>query len=109
MRYPIPQHKREHPDAALESGFAPFGQSREQNLRVRTGTKPMPERSKLVAQLEMVINFAIVDDPIAVLCVPHRLLRRVGQVDYAEPPVPERDGSRNAVEHPPAGPIRPAM
>ena len=53
------------------------------------------------AQLAEVVDLAVEDEPERAVLVRHRLARRVGQVDDAEPPVPEGEGrSRWNPSHP---------
>ncbi len=64
---------------------------------------------ELFAQLEGVVDLTIVDDPIALVGIGHRLLGGGGEVNDAEPPMTQRHRAGNAVEHFPAISVRPAM
>ena len=69
----------------------------------------MPCRPKFLAQFEVIVDLAVVDDPITAVGVGHRLQSRVREIDDAETAVTERHRPDRAFEHPPAAAVRPAM
>ena len=109
LRGLIPYDEGEHADEPVERRLAPLRVGSQQHLGIGVGAETVPGRLKLVAQLEVVVDLAVVDDPVAAVGVGHRLLRRVGEVDDAEPTMAERNRAGNAVEDAPPRPVRPAM
>ena len=105
----VPYNEGEHADETAEGGRAPLRQRSEQHLGIGLAAEEMSGRLELVAQLDVVVDLTIVDDPVALIGIGHRLPGRVGQVDDAEPPMAQRHRAGNAVEYPPAGSVRPAV
>ena len=75
----VQQHEAPHPAHALEASRPPLGKRREHHLGVALGAKGVTESLQLGTELEIIIDLAIVREPVAV-AVDHRLRRRRAQV-----------------------------
>jgi hypothetical protein len=75
---------------SLEAPRASLGEGGEHHLGVALGTKDVTESLQLGAELEVVVDFAVVRQPIAV-AVDHRLRRRRAQFDDRQALMSEGD------------------
>ncbi len=90
---PVPQGEGEHPGRALErAADAPGLEGREQRLRVRMAPPivGLAGRAELLAQLRMIVDFAVEDDHVAATGRAHRLVAGGRQVEDREPVEGER-------------------
>ena len=85
-RPPVEQRESENAVEATERRRAPCLEAVHQNLGVGVGTEPMPEVFELAAELQMVVDLAVVADPDALVFIGHRLGAR-RQVHDAQPPM----------------------
>ena len=77
----------------------------EQDLRVARAVEAMPSRPELPGELEVVVDLAVVGDPLRAVRRGHRPVAGRGQVEDRQPPVAERHGRVD--EH--AGVVRAAV
>ena len=73
LRLLVPQDESKHAHQPVERGLAPLGPGGEQYFGVGLGVEAVPRRSELFPQFEVVVDLAIVDDPIAAVDIGHRL------------------------------------
>src|SRR5438105_2978919 len=63
LRGGVPYDESEHADETAEGGLTPPHQGSQKHLRIGLGAEAMPGRLELLAQLDIVIDLTIVDDP----------------------------------------------
>ena len=88
----VPDGEREHPVEPLEAVRAPAARTGQQHLGVATRTKAVPARLELRAQLDVVVDLAVEDDPEVAVVADHRLVARRRQVDHASRRAPSPTG-----------------
>ena len=61
----------------------------EDDLAVRAGDETVAEAAQLLAQLDVVVNFAVVGQPVTSLGIGHRLPGSFGEIDDSQPTMAE--------------------
>ncbi len=87
----VPDREREHAVQVPDAVVTPRPVRGEDHPRVGRAGELEALRLELGAQLHMVVDLAVVDDPALRVGVAHRLVPGRRQVDDRQPPVPERD------------------
>src|SRR5690606_27920665 len=90
-RLAVRDRKREHTIEPLYEGWTPGVIRLEQHLGVTVREEPVTSSFELLAELDVVVDRAVVDDHQPQLGVDHRLPRLGAQVDDAEAPMSESD------------------
>ena len=88
----VPDRQPEHAVEAVERVVPPLRERLEHDLGVGVGREGAAERLQLGAQVEVVVDLAVVGDHVAPVGGVHRLLA-VGDVDDGQPPVREPAGA----------------
>src|SRR5207245_9560060 len=78
----IPEKECEHPDEAIQAPGAPARVGRQDDFRVAPA--PVGIIRKLCAQLPVVVDLAVEDQPEPAFSVCHRLPARAGEIDDAQ-------------------------
>src|SRR5579863_5953265 len=87
----IPECKGKHAVEALECPDAPGGERIQNDLGVRGGAKPIPERLKFGSQLAKVVDLAVVTEHVTMVSVDHRLLSGRREINDGQTTMPEAD------------------
>ena len=74
----------EHPVQMLDAAFTPLLIGPQEDFGVRSGAEPIPEIGQLPAQLRMVVDLAVEDDPRGGIVIGQRLMATL-DVDDREP------------------------
>ena len=91
----VVEHEREHAVEPVQAVPPPLGVGVEEHLGVGAGVKGMAGGLELGAQLAVVVDLAVVDDPVAAVGRAHRLVAGRREVEDGEPAVAERDADRS--------------
>ena len=86
----VPQHEREHAAQVIEQAIAIALVQRDDDFAVAVGQEAVAVALELAAQLAVVVDLAVADQPDRAVGVVQRLLS-AGQVDDRQPAVSERD------------------
>ena len=89
----IGDREREHAVEALDAGVAVLLVGVDDGFGVGLGAERWPRASQVAAQLAVVVDLAVEDDPDRAVLVGHRLLA-AGAVDDGQAPVAERHPRR---------------
>src|SRR5262249_43376626 len=89
----VPDGEREHPVESAEGIWSPFGKRRQHDFGVGTRSEDSALRLQFRAQLEEVVDLAVVRQDEAPVRRKHRLLGGVGEIDDGEAPMPEAERS----------------
>ena len=87
----VDEHEGEHAVEALEASLAPFPVSVQDDLGVAARHERISQRFELRAKLDVIVDLAVVDDPVAPIGSRHRLMPEWAQVEDRQPSVRERD------------------
>ena len=91
----VVDHEREHAIEPVHAVAPPLGVGVEEDLGVRTGVKYVTGGLELGAELAVVVDLAVVDDPVAVVGRAHRLVAGRREVQDGEAAMAERDADRS--------------
>ena len=91
----VPDGEAEHAVEPVERVGAPLREGLQHDLGVRVGREGATERLELAAQVEVVVDLAVVGDRVPAVGGVHRLLA-VGDVDDRQPPVRQAAGPVDA-------------
>jgi hypothetical protein len=92
-RLAVPEREREHPAQVLHAVVAEQAVQVEDDLGVAAGMESEPTPLQVTAQVEVVVDFPVADDPQRAPVVAHRLAPGRAAVDDGQPPVPEAGGA----------------
>src|SRR5215831_11233901 len=84
----VPNHERVHPAEAIETGRSPPGVGRQENLRVGIRREQSTISRQIVFELTIIVDLAVVTDPVATGGIRHRLCA-TAKIDDAQSRVPE--------------------
>jgi hypothetical protein len=87
----VPDREREHSVEALDARGPPLGVRVEHDLGVGVRAERATGRRQLLAQLDEVVDLAVVGDPVAAVARPHRHRARGRRVDDRQPAVDQPD------------------
>ena len=99
-RAAVPERERPHAVEALDAVVAPLLVGGEHDLGVGLRPEAVAVRLELSAQLDVVVDLAVVEELQRAVLARERLAASVGQVDDREPRVAERDAG--VVREPPS-------
>ena len=83
----VPDRERKHSVQLVEALFTPSAKSFQQNLGVRCRRKPLALGFKLVANISVVIDLAVVGEGVSLVSADERLMAGGGCIDDRETPM----------------------
>ena len=101
--------KANMPPSRVQAALAPNTICRQNHFCVRVTLEPNARRFELSAQLPEVIDFSVIDDPIASHRVLHRLVAKRREIDDRQSAMAKADLQRRRLQHDRAGIVRPPV